>query len=280
MLVIQTLFRYGDDVYTAYRNGRLKYPGQDPQVGYCVIDTKTGKLAEGACDWQSSLETAMAEKDALEKAKKLRTWRITHSETLVGVFYVEAESEAEALRAWEAKCSTGEVDFSDMEIVDSSDEAELDDDTDAAVDDNTSERYLVPKYGKDDVRIKLLSKEEYETVKNNIPLCDDYWWLRSRKSSSAYYVNRDGYIDDYTLYYTNFGVRPAFRIRNLESEIRAKVQVGRLSCTVIDKNLVLSDSVVCHYCWDSHRGTAWEESDLHNYLQSDEFSMLVFGEKA
>ncbi len=57
----------------------------------------------------------------------MKTFKIVHREELVGWFYVEAENEAAALEEYNRKVNNGEIDFSDMEMVDSSDTAELDD---------------------------------------------------------------------------------------------------------------------------------------------------------
>lgn len=54
----------------------------------------------------------------------MKTFRIVHREELVGWFYVEAETKEEALREWYRQVNNGEIDFSDMEMVDSSDEAQ------------------------------------------------------------------------------------------------------------------------------------------------------------
>ena len=58
----------------------------------------------------------------------MNTYRITHREKLVGWYYVEADNEDEAMAKFEYQASHGEIDFSDLEMVDSSDEAELFDD--------------------------------------------------------------------------------------------------------------------------------------------------------
>lgn len=53
------------------------------------------------------------------------TYKIVHREELVGWFFVEAESEEEALEKYHHQVNNGRVDFSDLEMVDSSDIAEL-----------------------------------------------------------------------------------------------------------------------------------------------------------
>ena len=56
----------------------------------------------------------------------MKRYKIIHKEELVGWFYVEANSEEEALEEWNRKVSNGEVDFSDMELLESFDSAVLD----------------------------------------------------------------------------------------------------------------------------------------------------------
>lgn len=56
----------------------------------------------------------------------MASYKIIHKEELVGWFFVEANNEEEALAKYEAMVNNGEVDYSDLEMVDSSDEAVLD----------------------------------------------------------------------------------------------------------------------------------------------------------
>ena len=51
----------------------------------------------------------------------MKTYKIVHKEELVGWFYVEADSPEEAIEQWRYKVDNGEVDFGDMEMVDSED---------------------------------------------------------------------------------------------------------------------------------------------------------------
>lgn len=55
-----------------------------------------------------------------------RQYKIVHKESLVGWYYVEADSEQEALEEWRHMLCDGKVDFSDLELIDSSDTAVLD----------------------------------------------------------------------------------------------------------------------------------------------------------
>ena len=52
-------------------------------------------------------------------------YRIIHREELVGWFFVEADSPEEALETYNQQVCDGQIDFSDMEMVDSSDEVDM-----------------------------------------------------------------------------------------------------------------------------------------------------------
>ena len=53
-------------------------------------------------------------------------YKIIHKEELVGWYYVEADSEQEALKKFKEDVESAQWDYSDMELVDSSDEVVLD----------------------------------------------------------------------------------------------------------------------------------------------------------
>ena len=54
-----------------------------------------------------------------------KKYKITHTETWVDYFYVEAENEKDAIDVFNQKVENGEIDFSRVEMVDSSDVATL-----------------------------------------------------------------------------------------------------------------------------------------------------------
>lgn len=54
----------------------------------------------------------------------MKDYKIIHKETLLGVFYVEADSEQGALDKFYRLCGTGKVDFGYMELLDRDDTAE------------------------------------------------------------------------------------------------------------------------------------------------------------
>ena len=55
----------------------------------------------------------------------MNEYKIVHRESLVGYFYVTAENEKDALDVFHYQVSEGQIDFSDLEMIDSSDEAEV-----------------------------------------------------------------------------------------------------------------------------------------------------------
>lgn len=55
----------------------------------------------------------------------MRDYKITHREELVGEYFVEAESEEDALEFFHHLCREGKIDFGDLEMVDSDDTASV-----------------------------------------------------------------------------------------------------------------------------------------------------------
>ena len=55
----------------------------------------------------------------------MKTYEICHREEYVGYYYVEANSEEEALEEFMQQVSAGKVDLTDVEMMDSNDEAIL-----------------------------------------------------------------------------------------------------------------------------------------------------------
>lgn len=65
--------------------------------------------------------TIMQFADEIEPVVDIKTWKIIHTEKLVGWFYVEAKTPEEALEEYHRQVSNGEIDFSDLEMVDGED---------------------------------------------------------------------------------------------------------------------------------------------------------------
>lgn len=128
-----------------------------------------------------------------------------------------------------------------------------------------------------EVQITLLTLEQAEKLPEEILSCGDCWWLRSPgyNQDDAAYVGTGGgvYESGDFVNYDHFAVRPAFEIANLNSEFGKRVYVGKLLCTVIDKDLVLADKAVCCYRFDIVSND-WETSELKAFIESDELVEL------
>lgn len=125
--------------------------------------------------------------------------------------------------------------------------------------------------------ITLLSTEEAKLLPKHILTLGDWWWLRSPgcHQERAIYVSGGGdvswlgcYVDDYN------AVRPAFRIKNLNSKKRDKIMIGNTWCTVIGVDLALADCSICAHRFDE-KSNAWETSELRKLINSDEFKAMI-----
>ena len=127
--------------------------------------------------------------------------------------------------------------------------------------------------------IALLSKEEYEKAKENIPMLPCWWWLRSPggRSINAAYVDIDGWVYDHGYYVDidDYAVRPALKTRNLEStnlQIGDKVQLAGYTWTVISDGIILCDEAVGNTCfrkdWKAPDANVYEASDIKKWLEN------------
>lgn len=127
--------------------------------------------------------------------------------------------------------------------------------------------------------ITLLSIEEYKAAKKYIPLIKGWWWLRSPGflSSLAAYVDSDGCVDTHgdSVHWTNYVVRPALLISNLDS-FNLKpgdkiIDFCRFDWTVISGNMVLCDTGVGTHCfredWQAPDANDYEKSDVKRWLE-------------
>jgi len=122
----------------------------------------------------------------------------------------------------------------------------------------------------------LLSLEEYEEYKNNIPLTKDWWWwLRSPGyySYKATVVYCDGSSDNDGDYVDDDGnvIRPALQISNLgDVEVGDKIKFGGVIFTVISPKYALCDTVIgCGaFREDSEAADAnvYEASDVKKFV--------------
>lgn len=126
--------------------------------------------------------------------------------------------------------------------------------------------------------VTLLSIEEAKLAEENIPgilaSTGETWWLRpsSDYDYNAAHVDVDDtiYLDGDLVSY-NFGVRPALRIDNLESnhlQIGDKIQIAHHSWTVISDDLVLCDEIITREPFNpaKTRGNDYESSHIKEFV--------------
>ena len=86
-------------------------------------------------------------------------------------------------------------------------------------------------FGFEDDSMFLLSNEEYEQYKDQIPQINCWWWLRSPGDNSnlAASVYNDGYVYSYGNYVlsTCDAVRPALKLKSIDSRFYNKTRDGR-----------------------------------------------------
>lgn len=126
-----------------------------------------------------------------------------------------------------------------------------------------------------ETKITLLTTEQAKKLPENILACGKWWWLRSpgctQDIAAVVYYFGGIYEFGYYVSIDDIAVRPAFKIANLSSEFGEKVYVGKLLCTVIDKDLVLADEYVCEHRFDPELND-WETSELKAFIESEAFA--------
>ena len=130
--------------------------------------------------------------------------------------------------------------------------------------------------------ITLLTIEQAKRLPRELLACGEWWWLRSPGyyQYTAAFVSTDGSVSyGGDCVYSDRGcVRPAFVIPGLDSKIYDQVHVGGCVCTVVDKDLVLADDVVCYHRFDA-KSNDWNKSELRAFIESDEFLKKLEGGK-
>lgn len=141
------------------------------------------------------------------------------------------------------------------------------------------EKITLNRCTKNDVlETRLLSLKEFVQYRDIIPPCLKWWWLSSpailEKSaphvafvSYRNYVNSDAGSD---VNCGDGGIRPAFVIKNLDCDVGQKVLVGRLICTVLNDNTVLSDWCCDESIFDADSND-YEKSVIKEYINTGEF---------
>lgn len=127
------------------------------------------------------------------------------------------------------------------------------------------------------IEITLLSIEEYEEAKDNIPQSQyTYWWLRSPGYFSDYAacVSPVGGADYIGLGVANVyaGVRPALRVNPapLNLQIGEKAQYSGRTWTYVEEGILLYDGIICkmpfRQDWQAEDANDYEASDIKPYL--------------
>ena len=144
----------------------------------------------------------------------------------------------------------------------------------------------------------LLSKEEYEASKDNIPPFDNWWWLRSPSIYDKYYNQAVCVDGDYgnlidsgeNVALGEIGVRPALCISNLSSsnlQIGDKFEFGDRNFTIIsDKYALCDESIgecVFRMDWTAEDANDYEASDVKKYIDDwfirmKDIPIYVYGE--
>ena len=119
--------------------------------------------------------------------------------------------------------------------------------------------------------ITLLTKEEYETHKERIPLVDYWWWLRSlgHTSNRAVDVYCEGSVRVNGAHVDhNLGaVRPALKSAILNLPIGEKFIALDNRWVMIDDGFAISEGVITLRRYDSE-SNVWETSELKAWLEA------------
>ena len=126
--------------------------------------------------------------------------------------------------------------------------------------------------------ITLLSIEEAKEVNENTRCIHNNWWLRSPGNDTKYaaYITCDGdvYEDGFNVDYSHFGVRPALKIRNMNSKLNIgdAIIFAEKKWTVINDTTVLCDSIIGESCfrndWGATDANDYEASDIKKFLEA------------
>lgn len=131
-----------------------------------------------------------------------------------------------------------------------------------------------------DIDITLLTSDEFEKYKSNIPSTYDSWWLRTpgADSCSVACVLANGNVNTTDCFYDFIpqGVRPAVIFNDGSNvSVSDKLEIGGNVYTVLDTNyegvgkaLALCDKCVANTFFDLS-SNAWETSQLKHWLEND-----------
>ena len=117
--------------------------------------------------------------------------------------------------------------------------------------------------------IFLLSKEEYEKHKKNIPVVNNWWWLRSPgySSRSTAYVDLDGSVDFFGYYVGNDSdsVRPALQILNHNFKVGDRFIEADFPWIVISENIAIAEVPIAFRRFDPSSND-YQNSEIRKFL--------------
>ena len=118
-------------------------------------------------------------------------------------------------------------------------------------------------------RIFLLSLEEYEKYKDNIPHCNCWWWLRSQgycKNTCARVIGNHGHAGNYaTVDRSCGGVLPALHVDTDITSIGERIVVASFPWIIIDKGLAIAETPIAFRRFDA-KSTDYEKSEIRQFL--------------
>jgi len=142
----------------------------------------------------------------------------------------------------------------------------------------------IKRFDREDItEVTLLSKEEWELCKDICPNYTVWWWLRSPGYAwdHATIVGYFGavYEEGKPVRFDKSAIRPAFILRDSLPLLKPgePVFIGNIPCTVVTPAAIFADYSVCLHRFDGDSND-YETSEIKEFINSDEFAALVFGE--
>lgn len=114
--------------------------------------------------------------------------------------------------------------------------------------------------------IFLLSVEEYEKYRYDIPQFNAWWWLRSKGSSSDIVESVCcGNIKDSYSTFIDGCVRPALRLKSNAHPIGSRLMKYDFPWIVIDSNLAIAEVPIATHRFDE-KSNNYEASEIRRFL--------------
>ena len=125
------------------------------------------------------------------------------------------------------------------------------------------------KVGYKDDEIFLLSVEEYEKYKDEIPKIKKWWWLRSPGINHFYLANVDrggSVFCSGNNVLNNISVRPALHLEYSDCQIGSRIIKYNFPWIVIDKNLAIAEVPIGFEKFDD-KSNNYENSYIRKWLK-------------